>query len=80
MIIHLWKCDGPGCGKEYRANGGAQIEFHVDNESDPVDGHNIRVYKHADLCMACMCKLISKMLECATRDHRAKLAKDWGAV
>lgn len=79
MTIPVWQCDS--CKKEFRKGGGvAGLAFHVGNESDPVDGHNIREYKHADLCAQCQADLLAELLDARQTQDRASIAKEWGAT
>jgi hypothetical protein len=78
MKIDVWKCDV--CGKEFRTGGGTpEIPFHVESELDPVDGHNVRVYKHADLCTVCQNDLLTDLINKLPITERAELAKEWKA-
>ncbi|MCC6591621.1 MAG: hypothetical protein IT168_33350 [Bryobacterales bacterium] len=77
MKIGLWKCDY--CQKEFRSGGGSEVELHVNNSRDPVDGHNQREYKRADLCGGCQGLLLKDLIEALPVEQRAKLAREWGA-
>jgi hypothetical protein len=77
MTIDLWKCDV--CGNEFRVGHGSTVIFHVGNESDPVDSHNMRIYKDADLCTRCQTVLLEKMINEIPIEGRAQLAKECNA-
>ena len=78
MKVNVWKCDK--CGNEFRQGGGSEIAFHVDNDADEGDGHNVRIFKRADLCLSCTVDFSGELLESCDMRERAVWAKAWGAA
>lgn len=76
MKIDLWKCDV--CGKEFRKNGGFQIDLFLGREMDAA-GYTDSVYKSADICSACQSTMLLGLIDKMTMDERLDLAKKWGA-
>lgn len=77
MKLNTWQCDH--CKKEFREHQGAEINFHIGDDSDPVDGHNIKDYKSLDFCAACQKALLEALLKEQPAERQQRLATAWGS-
>lgn len=79
MRLNRWKCDM--CSTEYQVDDEvlASVLFHIENDSDPVDGHNIRVFSSVDLCPKCKHDLFQGVLNDHPMEYRQKVGKAWKA-
>lgn len=78
-VEYVFKCDKPGCGKEFRGKAGASVDFHVDYSRDITSGASEKEYTTADLCSACYGTLVEELLSKLEMPDRAIIAKQFGA-
>lgn len=78
MKLNVWECEM--CGNEYRGEEKlASVRFHVDNDSDPADGHNLKCWATVDLCPGCQHGLLDSAINDHPMEWRRKVAAAWKA-
>ncbi len=78
-IEYVFKCDAPGCEKEFRGKAGFSLDIHTDYSRDPADGRSEKEFKTVDLCATCYKRLLEYLVDAMDIKDRVELAKKWGA-